>query len=1844
MFDSLNLGLCWRAVVWTAVIGGGFNRVGVAQQTRAERIQADTYDVGVAAIDITPEHSIRLNGFGGRRQESDGVRQQIWAKALAIGTDEQGPVVLITIDILGIPDDLVTELADRLATQTAVTRERLTLTATHTHSAPMLEGENETLFGEPIPDEHLQHIAHYTRHFIDKLEQVALDALNNRAPAQLNWGIGTVRFAMNRRTVGGPVDHDLPVLTVRSLEGELRAVYVSYACHCVTLSDNQISGDWAGYAQAAIERDYPEAVAICSVGCGADLNPNSGVTGDRADIASAQGEEVATEVRRMLAGYLAPVQGELTTRFDRVTLALQQLPDRAQWEQLAEQNDAVGHHARVQLARLDRGEELIQQIDAPIQSWRFGDSLTIVFLPGETVVDYSLRLKRELDAQRLWINGYANAACGYVPSERVLTEGGYEGGGAMIYYDIPAPYAAGLEQPIVDAVHSQIGDAFAARVDVSRTNGIAPLSPQQSAARIRSRPEMRTQLVAAEPLIVDPVAIDFAPDGSMWVAEMHDYPEGVAGDFQPGGSVRLVRDTNSDGVFDTSTVFLDDIPFPTGVTAWRNGVLICAAPDILYAEDTDGDDRADEQRVLYSGFGTGNYQGRVNSLVLGLDGWVYGSCGLFGGDITSFAGGEPFPLGDRDFRIKPDTGIIEPATGRTQQGRVRDDWDNWFGCHSGNMLFHYPLADHELRRNPFLRDAPVQVDLSPSNTLFPAVPPLTFELSGPPGLTTAACGLGIYRDDLLGTEFKGNSFTCEPVNQVVHRLQVTADGATFTAQRAVDEAKREFLASADGWFRPVQARTGPDGSLWVVDMYRYIIEHPRWIPADDIARVDLRAGESLGRIYRVFPRENPPRPIVRLDELDSAAFVEALDSPNGPQRDLAGLMLVWRGDRSVVPALTEMAQDGSRPEARLHVLAVLEELGAVDGELLLAMLHDAHPGVRKQAVRIASGTLEHVSDLLHALLGMVDDTDATVRVQLAASLGKTSDRRAASALVQLLSDHPDDPFLQAAAMSSINAENVADLLAATLAPREIAPDSAFTSQLLIVAAANDDYSALRSAVDYITKPSAGALAAWQTRALASLLSTLSEQERPLPELLGVDAAARLETTIAGLREVAGDVDAHEQRRLAALSVLGCDRRNQAADLEAARGLLASHESMDIQLATVEALGRINSREGLDVLLAGWSSATPQVRGAIFDVAVDRPEWLMQVLIEVEEGRILSVELDAARAARLLEHPEETVRQRAQVVLGRTTSDRQSIVEQYQAAAELDGDVVHGQALFLKSCAVCHRLNDVGHAVGPDLAPLANKTPVYLLLAMMDPSSAVDNRYLNYNVALLDGRIVTGMLAAESGSSITLAMQEGKQESILRRDIDELRGTGKSMMPEGIERDLSVQDVADIIAYMRTPSTPAESPIIVFEGNQPSIVELDESGRLLLLATNGEMHGGSIIFEQPFRNIGYWHSEGDHVDWSVRLSEDMTCDLWMVYACDDSSAGNRFVLEGGSEPIRGEVSVTGGWSQYQRLQIGRITLPAGEHTLTLRPDGPITRALMDLHGLECVPVGSEPQLEPPTISAAAPSIPVSADPREVATQLLNDALPVEDRESLIVANQEMSAKLISVLSEDLPTGAEEYRRIPWIWRVAIAAGRRNQDQELHSILSVSLPGLEQPLRDWQAVVIGGGIINGLSQQAVWPRERIASLLQENAALQSRWNRLLELAATMADDEQVSTGTRYDALRILGCGEWQPCGEQLLRYLADGTNAELQMGAVSGLVDLDSPDSTAALAASLTHLTGTNRSLAVAGLLRSPYRANALLDAIINEDLSIDELNEEQVEALRTHPDPAIQNRAFDLLMH
>ncbi|HXG46842.1 MAG TPA: PVC-type heme-binding CxxCH protein, partial [Methylomirabilota bacterium] len=559
-----------------------------------------------------------------------------------------------------------------------------------------------------------------------------------------------------------------------------------------------------------------------------------------------------------------------------------------------------------------------------------------------------------------------------------------------------------------------------------------PLSPLESLRKIHVRPGYAVELVASEPLVIDPVAIDWSPDGRLWVVEMADYPLGMDGKGKPGGRIRVLEDADGDGRYDRQTLFADGLNFPTGLLTWRDGVLVTAAPEVLFLRDMDGDGRADAREVLLRGLLEGNQQLRANGLRWGLDGWVYCAAGGHhrghgvGNKLRSLRTGREVAVGALDFRFRPDTGELEPESGPSQFGRNRDDWGRWFGTQNSRPLWHYVLADRYLRRNPHApAPDPTHQVVGPLN---PPVWPVSaqekrYHSFTEAGHFTSACSGMIYRDELLfGPDSPGASeqhaFTCEPFHNLVQHNLISEAGASFAARRAPEEERVDFFASEDRWCRPVMTRTGPDGALWVVDMYRYMIEHPEWLPEQGRAELlpHYRLGDDRGRLYRVFPVGRPPRRIPRLDRLDAPALVAALDSPNEWQRDKAHMMLLWRAAVDVVPALEQLLASSANPRARLHALCVLDGLGALKPARLIRALADAHAGVRANALRIAER--HSLDEVVAAACRLIEDPDAKVRLQLACALGEWTAPTAGAALGRLAVAHAEDSFLRAAILSS----------------------------------------------------------------------------------------------------------------------------------------------------------------------------------------------------------------------------------------------------------------------------------------------------------------------------------------------------------------------------------------------------------------------------------------------------------------------------------------------------------------------------------------------------------------------------------------------------------------------------------------------------------------------------------------------------------------------------------------------------------------------------------------------------------------------------------------------------------
>ncbi len=1362
------------------------------------------YTAAAAKIDITPNYPIRLSGYGARQTESEGVSRKIWAKALAISHGPDEPALLLMVDNCGVPATIRDEVIERIRQKVRISPERVAICSTHTHSAPCLAGVLPNLFSADIPAEQQATIDRYTRELVERLEEVSLKALTNRQPARLSRGEGRAGFAKNRRTAGGPVDHSVPLLRVSDADNQIIAVLVNYACHCTTLGGefNQVHGDWAGVAQGLIEADFPNVIALTVIGCGADANPHPR---SNLDLARQHGTELAAEVKRLLSRELDSLESRVQCQSRKIDLPFDPLPAREQWKERARQGGIVGYHARKNLARLDRGETLPAQLPYLVQTWTFGNELAMVFLPGEVVVDYALRLKDEFDARRLWVTAYANDVPCYIPSRRILQEGGYEAETSLWYYDRPARLAPETEDLIIQTVHDLLPESF----KVNQAAFPPPQSPEESLAAIETRPGLRVELVAAEPVVMDPVAIDFGADGRLWVAEMHDYPSGRHGNHEPGGRIAVLTDSDGDGRYDRRTVFLDSISFPTGLMAWKKGVLVCAAPDILYAQDDDGDGRADKAEVLYTGFATHNYQARVNSLRWGLDNWIYGASGLFGGDILCARTGQKVELGKRDFRMRPDSGEFEPVHGISQQGRVRDDFGNWFGCDNSTLLWHFPLPDHYLRRNPHMT-APARVypvKGPEPNRLFPISRTLErFNDPSHANRVTSACGLEVYRDALLGAELAGNAFVCEPVHNLVHRLLPQWDGVTLSACRAMDEKESEFLASRDNWFRPVEIRTGPDGALWVVDMYRFVIEHPRWISPERLKQLDVRAGSEKGRIYRILPADGRTRPIRDLTKLSTAGLVSELGNPNGVARDLVHREWLVRNDEKAAAFVLEFLRTNGPAAGTIQALSVLDGLNGLTPQWLASFLEHSNESIRRQAVRLSEPFLRHetthpqttgLESFGAALLKLTDDPALRVRYQLALSLGEWNQPQAAAALARLIQTDLDNSWMRAAVLSSASRRPDIILEAVLHAPLDSGGRDEMIGQLMATAAGAGDSQVSERSLDLLLDKGSG-VEPWQMRALGAWLDARQRLKMAAPP----DGKLTIGKAFSEARRIVVEPATPETNRVAAIALLGREPGQAEADTQLLAGLLATDPGA-IRHAALDRIRKMGHAGAGRILLGGWNRLAPMLRSEIIDLLSSREVWARQLMSAIERNAVERRELSAAQRQRLIDHSEKAIRNRALEMFSASPSaGRRQALDHFAKAETLPGDPARGAAVFARTCANCHRAGDQGRAVGPDLAGFRGKRFDDFLIAIIDPNAAVEPRFATYHVRTRDGRELTGIVQSETANSLHLIQAGGVQEFVLRSEVTEIRASSLSLMPEGLEAALSHQDMADLVVFLR----------------------------------------------------------------------------------------------------------------------------------------------------------------------------------------------------------------------------------------------------------------------------------------------------------------------------------------------------------------------------------------------------------------------------------------------------------
>ena len=940
-------------------------------------------------------------------------------------------------------------------------------------------------------------------------------------------------------------------------------------------------------------------------------------------------------------------------------------------------------------------------------------------------------------------------------------------------------------------------------------------TPAEALASFQLVPGFKIELVASEPQIVDPVAFDWGPDGKLWVVEMRDYPLGMDGKGKPGGRIVFLEDTKGDGHYDSSTVFLDGIGFPNGIMTWGKGVLITAAPDILYAEDTDADGKADVRKLLYTGFREGNQQHRINGFEYGLDNWIYAANGGSGGAVRSVGRNQELNLRGHDLRIKPDEGLMELQPGATQFGRHRNDWGDWFGNDNSRWLWHYYLPEHYLARNPDLAVGSLfrmLPDYADSGRIFAASAPQQ-RFNWPTQLfqVTSACSATPYRDSLFGADFETSVFICEPANNVIHREVLETKGVSFVSHRAATETNTEFLASTDNWCRPVMVRTGPDGALYFADMYRLVIEHPEYFPDELRHRPDLRAGEDKGRIYRVYPVDAKLRPIPRLDHLDTSGLVAALDSPNGWQRDTVQRLLVQSHNTRAVQDLEKLLSRSENPKARLQALCTLSGLQSLNTLVLVNCLKDPHWAIRREAVLLSESSFGKSPDLDARLLELEGDPDLRVRYQLAFSLGEWKTPNVGQVLGRMMLKDWQDDYMQLAFLSSIVTHFAQVVQVVTHSAATQPPPPGLLERLVALACQNSNEPALNDLLEKIVNPSNNGYVAWQMAGLKGLVNVLDRRNLTLAAFQAESSAslrqflAKLGPLFNQARHTASDTAADETERTLAIGLLGRGSSDQLQqDISQLGDLLGPQNPPAVQKSALAGLRRSREPQVAQVLLRNWRRYGPSQRQEVLNTLLSRPEWVEPLLAAIDAGKISPGELGALPQQQLLKSSDQKIREHSARLFSTISADRMKIVDSYKGVAGLKGNRGKGHELFTKNCSICHKLRGEGQSTGPDLGTIADKPVQELLVAILDPNQAVDPAYTAYTAVTKDDRELSGVLVSETPNSISLRMAGGAEEQILRADLNQMTSSGRSLMPEGFEAGLNQQDMADLIAYLLNP--------------------------------------------------------------------------------------------------------------------------------------------------------------------------------------------------------------------------------------------------------------------------------------------------------------------------------------------------------------------------------------------------------------------------------------------------------
>ena len=981
------------------------------------------------------------------------------------------------------------------------------------------------------------------------------------------------------------------------------------------------------------------------------------------------------------------------------------------------------------------------------------------------------------------------------------------------------------------------------RKESSATRHKSPVLPADALSTFELAPGFRIELLAAEPLISDPVDMEIDENGRLYVVEMHGYPLDKSGT----GVIRLLSDTSGDGQMDKSMVFADGLTLPTSIMRWKKGLLITDAPNVLYFADTTGDGQADIRDTMLTGFALSNPQHNLNSPLYNIDNWIYlaheGTVSTqtyekeFGDEGTEicYPNNRNSPrlaknASGRSVRFRPDRYLLEETSSKTQFGHAFDSWGRHMLVSNAHHIIHEVIGAKYLKRNPNLlvsNATHLLSDHADAAEVFPITKNPQNQLLTDIGVITSACGITSYQGSAFPPPYDSACFVAEPVSNLVHVDKLRDTGATFVASRIL--AKKEFLASTDSWFRPVNMYVGPDGALYVVDYYRQIIEHPEWMGEEVVKSGELYNGHDRGRIYRITPTNAKAADWTKGLSLGMATneqLVEYLSHPNIWWRLNAQRLLIDRDEKSTTPALVKMLQNRGAPFGRLHALWTLEGLKTLTPELIVVALQDAVAGVRENAIRLAEQHL-HSKIVTDALLALQDDPDAKVRFQLLCTIGSVNNERAFAVRDKLLFRDINDPWIQMAALSGSSLQSMS-LLNTVLDSfrKEVPAYGSMVRRLAGMLASDTKSQAARRLIQTSIKAQNSE---WQAPLLEGLAEGFKNQKRvtastgeqemlirmffehsspavsnaslSLLKAIKLPDKTSMKQAIQKAVSIAVDQKQPEQKREQAIQFITLD--DVAHYRDTLQRLIAPHEQASIQVASIRALNTINDITLSRYLIQHWPELSPAVQDEAMNVFLKDTTRIALLLDAIENGKVQPGAVGWQRSVRLMNHSNIPLRTKARKLLSQTDEERLAVNKQYQQALTLEGDPVKGKQVYAKNCGTCHQVRGKsGNNFGPDLGSVHNWSRDAIMVNILAPNLSISSGYSMWEVLQKNGESSQGIIASENPTAITLKNQAMEQKTVNRSDIASLKAINISAMPTGLEKQINQQQMADLLAFLK----------------------------------------------------------------------------------------------------------------------------------------------------------------------------------------------------------------------------------------------------------------------------------------------------------------------------------------------------------------------------------------------------------------------------------------------------------